>query len=81
MVLIGTPIEITSTLLTGLIGTLSLSASVQGWLLVRANYIERGILFFAALCLIKPGYVTDIIGISMMAIVFAFQYRRYKMVH
>jgi len=78
MVLIGSPGEITLAVITGLLGTMALGAAVQGWLLRKAGWIERGILLIAALCLIKPGWVTDLIGLGLLIIVAVFQYTRIK---
>jgi TRAP transporter 4TM/12TM fusion protein len=78
MVLIGSPGEITLAVITGLLGTMALGAAVQGWLLRKAGWIERGILLVAALCLIKPGWITDLIGLGLLIIVAVFQYTRIK---
>lgn len=74
MVLQGTPLEITLVIITGLLGTLSLAAAVQGWLLKRTGSIERAILLVASLTLIKPGWTTDLIGFGLLAIVAIFQF-------
>jgi len=76
MVLIGSPGEITIAVITGLLGTMALGAAVQGWLLRKAGWIERGILLVAALCLIKPGWVTDLIGLGLLIIVAGYQYTK-----
>jgi len=74
MVLVGSPTEITLAIITGLLGTLALGAGVQGWLLRRAAWVERGILIIGALLLIKPGWITDLIGLGLLIIVAGFQY-------
>jgi TRAP transporter 4TM/12TM fusion protein len=76
IVLVGTPLEIVLAVVSGLFGTLALGAAVQGWLLGRTTAIERGMLFIAALCLIKPGWITDLIGYGILAFVFFFQYTK-----
>ena len=78
MVLIGSASEITIAIITGLIGTMTLAAAVQGWLLKAASWMERGILLLAALALIKPGWVTDLIGLGLLVIVAVFQYTKIK---
>ena len=78
MVLVGSPFEIILAILTGLLGTLALGAAVQGWLLKAATWSERGILLIAALTLIKPGWITDLIGLGLLIIVAAFQYIKIK---
>ena len=77
MVLVGSPFEIILTILTGFLGTMALAAAVQGWLLREATWIERGILFIASLCLIKPGWVTDLIGIGLFVIIASLQYKKF----
>jgi TRAP transporter 4TM/12TM fusion protein len=74
MVLKGTALEITMAVVTGLMGTLSLAASVQGWLLRRARWYERIILLAASLALIKPGWATDIAGFALLLFTLAVQY-------
>jgi TRAP transporter 4TM/12TM fusion protein len=78
MVLVGSPTEITLAIITGLLGTLALGAGVQGWLLRRSAWVERGILIIGALLLIKPGWITDLIGLGLLIIVAAFQYTKIK---
>jgi len=78
MVLIGSPVEITFAVITGLLGTLALGAAVQGWFLKEVSWTERGMLLIAALCLIKPGWITDLIGLGLLIVVFIFQYTKLK---
>jgi TRAP-type uncharacterized transport system fused permease subunit len=74
MVLIGSATEITIAIVTGLVGTMTLAAAAQGFLLRNATWVERGILLIAALFLIKPGLVTDLIGLGLLIMVAGFQY-------
>jgi TRAP transporter 4TM/12TM fusion protein len=78
MVLVGSPADITLAIITGLLGTLALAAGVQGWLLKRAAWGERVILIIGALLLIKPGWITDLIGLGLLIIIAAFQYTKIK---
>jgi len=68
LMLIGEPFLIARALITAIIGTLSLATAMQGWLLMKTRFWERLLLFFAGLALIKPDYLTDIIGISIFVI-------------
>ena len=63
---------------TALCGVFTLSAALQGWLLGRANLIERALLAGAALALIKAGVWTDAIGFALfaLAVVWQLRYRR-----
>ena len=76
MVLIGSATEIMIAIITGLVGTMTLAAAVQGWLLRNATWIERGILLIAALALIKPGWITDLIGLGLLIIIIIWQYMK-----
>jgi TRAP-type uncharacterized transport system fused permease subunit len=78
MVLEGTAFEIVMVVITGTIGVIALAASVQNWLLARCAVWERIALFVAAITLIKPGWVTDLIGAVIMAIIVALQLPRRK---
>jgi TRAP transporter 4TM/12TM fusion protein len=51
------------------IGVVCLAASLQGSLLRECRFWERVALFAAALCLIKPGYITDAIGLALLGAV------------
>jgi TRAP-type uncharacterized transport system fused permease subunit len=76
MVLEGTAFEIVMVVITGTVGVIALAASVQNWLLTRCTVWERIALFIAAITLIKPGWVTDLVGAGIMTIVFAIQLAR-----
>ncbi len=47
------------------VGVVCLSAAMEGWLFRSSTYLERGLLFGAALSLIKPGVYTDLIGLIL----------------
>jgi TRAP transporter 4TM/12TM fusion protein len=67
MVLIGTPGEIAMTVVTGLLGTMALAGAAQGWYLTPLNMAMRGLMLIGALALIKPGWITDLIGFGILA--------------
>jgi TRAP transporter 4TM/12TM fusion protein len=56
-------------ILTASLGVICLAASLFGWLLSLALVWHRVLLFIAALCLIKPGLLTDLIGFAFLAVV------------
>ena len=78
MVLIGDWWDIALSVITGFFGTAALAGSVQGWLLTRCGRWERIVLFIGALCLIKPGWITDIIGAAIMVTIIMLQLARKK---
>jgi TRAP transporter 4TM/12TM fusion protein len=70
LILKGTPWEIVTAVISGLIGTFALSAAVQGYFLRTLNLPLRVALLLIALLLLKPGWITDLIGIAGLAVVF-----------
>jgi TRAP transporter 4TM/12TM fusion protein len=64
---------VTWSLISASIGVVCLAASLFGWLFTLASAWQRVLLFVAALCLIKPGLITDAIGLALLAIVAAAQ--------
>jgi len=60
-------------LFTASIGVICLAASLFGWLLAFASAWQRALLFVAALCLIKPGIYTDMVGLALLAVVVSAQ--------
>lgn len=59
--------------LTALIGTISLAAGLQGWLLKRASILQRIILLSIGFLMIAPGFVTDSIGIALIVFILIWQ--------
>jgi TRAP transporter 4TM/12TM fusion protein len=78
MVLEGTVFEIVMVVITGTIGVIALAGSVQNWLLTRCVVWERIALFVAAITLIKPGWITDVIGATILTIIVLIQLARRK---
>jgi TRAP-type uncharacterized transport system fused permease subunit len=58
---------------TASVGVICLAASLFGWLFTLAAGWHRVLLFIAALCLIKPGLITDTVGLALLAVVSAAQ--------
>ena len=48
---------------------MALAAAAQGWFLKDLSLPVRGVMLLAALALIKPGIVTDIVGLGILLIV------------
>lgn len=66
MVMIGPPGEVMLAAISGIAGVMALAAGLQGYLLGPMNWIQRGILLVAALLLIKPGLMTDLVGYGLL---------------
>ncbi|MFO1361139.1 MAG: TRAP transporter permease [Burkholderiales bacterium] len=60
--------------LSATVGVVCLAAGLFGWLLAATPPWQRAALLAAALCLIKPGLVTDAIGLALLALVVAVQW-------
>ena len=67
LMLIGGWFESLTSSASAVIGVMCLAAGLQGYLLREARWWERGVLVVAALLLIKPGYVSDAIGLVLLA--------------
>ncbi|HUG26466.1 TRAP transporter permease, partial [Piscinibacter sp.] len=69
LLMVGDWTTIVTSTVTGLIGVVCFSAGLQGRLLADCRYWERMLLIAAAVTLIKPGYLTDAIGLGLLALV------------
>jgi TRAP transporter 4TM/12TM fusion protein len=58
---------------TAIVGVICLASGLQGWLLGPASPWQRVLLVAAALLLIKPGLMTDLVGFALLAVVAAIQ--------
>jgi TRAP transporter 4TM/12TM fusion protein len=59
------------TIISAIIGVVALAAGVERWFMgQRTTWLQTGILFTAALLLIKPGLTTDLIGFGLLGVVF-----------
>jgi TRAP-type uncharacterized transport system fused permease subunit len=57
------------TTVTAVVGVTALAASLSGYLLRPARLFERFLLFGAAIVLIKPGLLTDLVGFGLLGAV------------
>jgi TRAP transporter 4TM/12TM fusion protein len=69
LLMIGDWYRILLATITAVIGVTALAASLHGYLFRPAHFWERLFLFGAALLLIKPGWITDLIGLAALAAV------------
>ncbi len=74
LILEGKPEDILFAVITGLIGTMTLSAAVQGWFWGYLNYLKRAYLLAMSLLLIKPGWQSDLIGLGLLILLLIIQY-------
>ena len=73
LLMIGNWSDILSSFVTATIGTICLAAGMFGYLLREARPWERVTLVTAAVLLIKPGLITDLIGAGLLLLVVASQ--------
>jgi TRAP-type uncharacterized transport system fused permease subunit len=69
LLMVGTWSQIILTSVTAIIGVVALAGGLHGYFLRATLAWERIVLVAAALVLIKPGLLTDIVGIAMLAAV------------
>jgi TRAP-type uncharacterized transport system fused permease subunit len=70
---IGDPATVAWRFVASCAGIVCLAAALHGYLLGIAKTWERVVLAAAALCLIKPDVVTDVIGFALLALVLVAQ--------
>jgi TRAP-type uncharacterized transport system fused permease subunit len=74
LLLVGaTPLGMVQAVITSLMGMTAISAGLAGFLVKKLHWIERILLVGAGLCLVDPGWLTDIIGIVVLGGIAAFQ--------
>ncbi len=70
LLLQGDPMTVALSACSAAIGVFAMAAAVQGWCAGRINWIERALLAAAAISLINPGYLTDIAGVAVVALIY-----------
>ncbi|KJS83696.1 MAG: hypothetical protein JM58_12210 [Peptococcaceae bacterium BICA1-8] len=73
LLMIGSGLEIVGAFISAIIGVTALAGAVQGWFYTKANIVQRLLLFIGAFTLIRPGIVTDAVGIGMVIAVLIWQ--------
>jgi len=73
LLLIGEPLQIALTATSASIGIICLAGGLSGYFIGLASAWQRVLLVAAALVLIKPGLVTDALGVGLIGIVVAAQ--------
>ena len=73
-----TPLEIIQMILTAILGMIGIGAAVEGWYWTRMSWWERIASFAGGLLLIDPGTLTDIIGVCILGLITAYQYRKWR---
>jgi TRAP-type uncharacterized transport system fused permease subunit len=69
----GSALDILQAALTGSVGVWMLAGSTEGWFGGRLALPLRVLLFGAALCLIHPGSITDLLGLAVGVPIYLYQ--------
>lgn len=78
LLMIGDVTTIVTSTVTAVLGVMCLAAGLMGYFRRPCTWWERLLLIAAAVLLIKPGYVTDAIGVVLLVVVVATQSRSRK---
>jgi TRAP transporter 4TM/12TM fusion protein len=65
-------------IVTSIVGMSALGAALTGYLLRPLGPLERIILAAAGLCLVDPGWITDLVGLAAVAAVVVYQVARLR---
>lgn len=76
LLLKGTWIFVTWSVITAMVGVICLAAVVSGYFITGISIIERFVFLIAALVLIHPGILTDIIGIFLIGVLYLWQKKK-----
>jgi TRAP transporter 4TM/12TM fusion protein len=69
IMMIGDAFTVFTSTASAVVGVMCLAAGLQGYLLRPATWWERIVLVIAAFLLIKPGYISDAIGVVLLALI------------
>lgn len=78
MILEGEPMRIALSAVTGAIGVSGLAVALQGWLLRELNIAERVLFAVGALTLVHAQPLSDVIGVSVLALTGAIHLKRHR---
>ena len=73
-----TPLALVSVTLSALLGMIAISSALCGFLADHCRPYERLLLIIAGLLMIKPGGITDLVGLVLFVVILVMQYRRAK---
>lgn len=66
------------TIITATLGIFCLATAVEGFMVTKTTFVERFVLLGAALMLLKPGYISDAVGLGVLILVYFLQKNRTK---
>jgi TRAP transporter 4TM/12TM fusion protein len=77
LLLQGGIVKIITSMFSAGVGVFAIGLSVAGYIMGRATMLERLLLLLIGLCFIKPGPITDLLGLLLLLAVLAMQYYRF----
>jgi TRAP transporter 4TM/12TM fusion protein len=77
LLLMGSPLEIIWNSLVSALGVMAMAGAVMGYFGDRCKWYESLALAIGALFLLKPGLITDLIGLGTVVSIYIFQKRRH----
>ncbi|MBE6607845.1 MAG: TRAP transporter permease [Ruminococcaceae bacterium] len=72
------PMQVILIIITSLIGIFGVSAALEGYIFTNMNPAQRIIAAVSGILLIDPNPITDIIGVTLIALVFVWQFFQKK---
>jgi TRAP-type uncharacterized transport system fused permease subunit len=76
LLMIGDWVTVSTSIISAVLGVICLAAGLMGYLRAPLAWWERAALVVAALLLIKPGYISDAIGLAVLAVLLILHARR-----
>ena len=76
LLLMGAAINVSFAVVTSVIGVICLGSGIIGYLIKETSIHKRVFLFSAAFLLIKPGLMTDLIGLGCVGMTLYLQLRK-----
>ena len=73
LLMVGSVADILIAIISSSLGVIAMAACIMGWLIGKANSLQRVTLFFGSLLLIIPGVLTDLIGLGLVILVIVWQ--------
>jgi TRAP-type uncharacterized transport system fused permease subunit len=77
LLLVGSTGEIIWNSLVSALGVMAMAGVAMGYFGDRCRWYESLLLAAGALCLLKPGLITDLIGLGLVTIIYVFQKKRH----
>jgi len=76
LLFVGSPLDIFWNSLVSALGVMAMAGAVMGYFGGRCKWYESLLLAIGALFLLKPGFITDLIGLGTVIFIYIFQKRR-----